>query len=203
MTEQSLKHLEQAAATGNAKAIRELSQARHPDGPPNGRDPSLYPWAGDRWRRMHWSILVLDPCLLVEKNGRTTRHVKISEGFAAKNEHGRVEHSRDSTGRRVPATQKTMPWPEWLWLTSNGGWPQKMRGYRVNKTPAQCTFMVPPAALPTPPAPPAPPLPPPPPNAHCDSPMTCRVCLEAALKNLEAPIAPPPPPPGAPRVPPP
>lgn len=188
------------ASSGNAKAIRELAKLRGVE----GRDPALYPWAGDRWRRMHWAIMVVDPCvMLAEKGGRPVRHVRVSEGFITRNAEGRKDPPRDGDGRRVPAVEKTMPWPEWIWWTGTGGYPQKMRGWRPNKMTAVCFYKVPPAELPKPVAPPPPP--PPPVLCGCGAAVkkTQKFCSECGKPLTVAAPLPPPPPPGAPVVPPP
>ena len=222
------KQLERDASSAEPKAIRALFKEKHPDGL-EGRDPQLYPWAGDRWRRLHWAYMVIDPAVMIpDKGGKERRHVRIAEGFAAKNEKGRVETPRDGRGKRIPPVQKDMPWPEWMWLTSTGGFPQKMRGYRANRTPAQCFHQTPAETLPSVPTPPEPPAPPPPPQSASEALdavvaqfMRLGMSQEAAERMKEAakvelgvgeaetpnsPLAlppPPPPPPGAVIVPPP
>lgn len=191
--DKTMQALEREASTGNPKSIRALSKATTPEDQRDKRNPRCYPWAGDRWKRMHWSILVLDPCLMIDGK----RFVRISEGFAAKNEKGRVEPSRDGTGRRVPAMQKDLPWQEWLWITGTGGFPKPMRGYQQNKTPAGCFYQVPAAELEVP-------VPPPPPGYHdpCNKPehKFLQTILGDTADTLGPcrgchPIVPPPPPP--------
>ena len=201
------KTLLREASTGDPKKIQALAKFRGQV----DRDPSLYPWAGDQWKRMHWSLTVVDPCLLVEVHGTPIRHVVVSEGFQTK---GRRSEGggppRDGTGALIPAATKHMPWQEWIWFTNSGGVPQKMRGWRVNKMPATCIYKVPPTVVaPAPPAPPPPPSPPPESHTPCptrEDPghdvLSCVRCLEDALAALKASSPPaPPPPPNAPHVP--
>lgn len=182
-----MRQLERDASSAAPRAIRALLKARIKAGQTEGRDPSLYPWAGDRWRRMHWTMLVLDPCLM----DKGKRFVRLSEGFAAKNEKGRHEASRDGKGRRIPAVQKSMPWAEWLWLTSTGGYPHPMRPYQKNLTPATCFYQVEPAAVAVPPPPPPPPM-----VCGCGAPVneTQQKFCNQCGKPVTVPVPPPPPP---------
>ncbi len=178
MPDVDIRQLERAASSGDPQAIRALARATERAG--GGRNPRLYPWAGDQWRRLHWTIKVLDPAVMRGER----RFVQVVEGFATKNADGRVEAPRDTTGRRVPPTQKEMPWEEWIWWTGTGGYPQRMQRYRKNNTPAACTFQVSATEieeLPHPPPPPPPPLP--------------------TQPTKTRPPPPPPPPPGAASVP--
>lgn len=198
------KSLLRAASSGDPKKIQALAQFRGKE----GRDPALYPWAGDQWKRMHWRLVVQDPCVFVEEHGKQKRFVAVSENFRTK---GSRESGggppRDPTGRVVPAAQKLMPWAEWIWFTGTGGIPVPMRGWRANKMPATCIYQVPPTQIAAPPPPPAP-SPVPQGGSPCvlgknldHDVLSCAVCLKHALANLEQPPPPPPPPPNAPHVP--
>lgn len=202
------KALIRKASSGDPKLIRELAKAKGVE----GRDPALYPWAGDQWRRLHWTITVLDPNVQVEAHGKLVRHIQVREGFASRGAKGRMEVPRDGDGRRIPPVIKHIPWQEWVFITHSGGVPYPMSGWKANRMPATCVHLVPATVIA--PAPPTPPTPPTPPRPTGPSPcplvkdlrhdiMSCQTCLLHALAALktEPEPTPPPPPPNAPHVP--